>query len=49
MIQLNPARVRWNLAKLMARWEYAGAAPWELGSGVECDDPSDDEDPKDVD
>ena len=35
MIQLNPARVRWNLAKLMARWEYAGAAPWELGSGVE--------------
>ena len=43
------ARVRWSLAKLMARWEHVGAEPWALGSGNECNDRSDDEDPKDVD
>ena len=33
----------------MARWEHAGADPWAVGSGDECNDPSDEEDPKDVD
>jgi len=41
--------VRWSLAKLMARWEHVGAEPWALGSGNECNDLNDDEDPKDVD
>ena len=44
-----PAHPRWKIAKIMARWEPAKGAPWEVSECEGEHKESEDEDSKNVD
>ena len=47
-IEPLPKRQRWKIAKMIARWEPVGEAPWEM-SVSPLSPPSEADDPADVD